>query len=289
MMQGCPVCHHYENKILHDKARNGVRVNNVVCKKCGFVYIHPRISDTDNESKYLSGNYFNEVFTQNSFEQLMKDSERTANFRFSRYFPLFEKYLLNCQRVLEIGCGTGSLLNLLAQNFSSVIGVEPSFNYANLGRSKYGLEIKNGLYESTHFEIGLFDLIVAFHVLEHISNPHNMISKMWDELKINGLLFIEVPCIEKPYNGNLDLFFWDAHIQTYSRTSLSNILKVHGFSVLEWGYSGDFLYIIVKKTDKPVAARKYLFGENWLYIYVRTRMFYYRYLINIIFGKKINK
>ncbi|MCA9976373.1 MAG: class I SAM-dependent methyltransferase, partial [Anaerolineales bacterium] len=153
-------------------------------------------------------------------------------------------------RCLEIGCGVGSFLRLMRGAGWHTQGIEPDPNYAKAGEDAYNLSIQSALYEKTSFAPDSFALIASFHVLEHVPSPKTFLHKTYQELHTDGLLFLEVPCIDRPYGGNLPRFFWSAHLYSYSFHTLTGYLQQAGFTV-EWHtFTGDFLQIIVRKT-KP--------------------------------------
>ncbi|WP_373060153.1 class I SAM-dependent methyltransferase [Gemmatimonas sp.] len=75
-------------------------------------------------------------------------------------------------RVLDVGCGTGSFLDLLrTHRGADVVGVEPNAERAQAARSR-GHSVVTGYYdESSAAELGLFDVILFADVLEHMPHP----------------------------------------------------------------------------------------------------------------------
>ncbi|MBF0613472.1 MAG: methyltransferase domain-containing protein, partial [Magnetococcales bacterium] len=74
-----------------------------------------------------------------------------------------------------------------------------------------------------------FDLILIFHVLEHIDEPSSMIQFCRERLAPNGRLVVEVP-----YGSGNFLVPWDGHgehCQFFSTASLSVLLEGRGFAV----------------------------------------------------------
>jgi hypothetical protein len=70
-----------------------------------------------------------------------------------------------------------------------------------------------------------------FHVLEHLENPGLLLE--WVKAKIgNGTIVIEVPDIEGSWEQLGLINFHFGHRSYFSITSLKNLLKLHGFSVI---------------------------------------------------------
>lgn len=89
---------------------------------------------------------------------------------------------LKCQNVLEIGSGTGTVLNALARKHPTIqfAGIEPAEELRDQGYRK-GLsreQLRNGDATNLSFANKSFDLVFAVAVLHHIPNPALAISEM---------------------------------------------------------------------------------------------------------------
>lgn len=100
-------------------------------------------------------------------------------------------------RLLEIGSGSGALLAALRERGFDVYGIEPSKAAAERSRACYGLEhIAVGTLETPASEgglaedLGAFDVIVAWHVIEHVTDLNAFLSQIRARLKPGGLLWI---------------------------------------------------------------------------------------------------
>lgn len=94
--------------------------------------------------------------------------------------------------LLEIGCGPGFMLHAFQKRGWRVLGIERSQQVAQIGRQSYGVEITTT--EIYDLDANLrFDLIVVFHVLEHIADPVTLLRECAQRLTGNGRLIIAVP------------------------------------------------------------------------------------------------
>lgn len=111
--------------------------------------------------------------------------------------------------VLEIGSGSGILLNLLSENFKDISfeGIEPfgegfsSLTYLNSLSRKNGVSIKNIGYEELSCEYK-YDLIFCINVFEHLNDWRNFLEKVSFLLKKNGKLIVLCPNYGFPYESH---------------------------------------------------------------------------------------
>src|SRR5579862_1741716 len=97
-------------------------------------------------------------------------------------------------KVLDVGCGTGSVSEVIQKmTGAQIIAIEPDVERAAAARSR-GLNAFQGfLSEDFLEEHGPFDVIVFADVLEHLSNPAEMVSLARKGLAPNGSIVASVP------------------------------------------------------------------------------------------------
>ncbi len=85
--------------------------------------------------------------------------------------PVLSK-LKSRHRVLEIGSGTGVLLELLkAQGFAELVGIEPSSAAIAAAPAHRRQWLRAGIFREEDFEPGSFDMICCFMTMEHVQDP----------------------------------------------------------------------------------------------------------------------
>jgi 2-polyprenyl-3-methyl-5-hydroxy-6-metoxy-1,4-benzoquinol methylase len=94
-------------------------------------------------------------------------------------------------RILEIGCGRGLLLKNLAQLGHECHGSERSELAAQRARKTVGLQIYTTQLEQSDLEPNSFDLVILWHVLEHLEDPEQHLSFLNHLLRPGGLLLLE--------------------------------------------------------------------------------------------------
>jgi len=95
-------------------------------------------------------------------------------------------------RMLEIGCAAGTFLHLMAERGWQVNGLELSENAARLAKSQ-GLPVYVGELETATDPSSPYDLIVGWHVFEHLHEPLRALTKFWQWSKPGGWLALSMP------------------------------------------------------------------------------------------------
>jgi SAM-dependent methyltransferase len=108
----------------------------------------------------------------------------------------------NPVRVLDVGCGTGAnLTERLAQQFpqSHFIGIDSdatSIAFANRLRIAANAQY---LVETAGDELGLFDLVIASEVIEHVEDPLAFLAFLRGRLTPTGQVVLTLPNGYGPY------------------------------------------------------------------------------------------
>ena len=93
--------------------------------------------------------------------------------------------------VLDLGCGTGFLANVLAERVGpdgKVTAVDPDKERLRIARRKYGaqlnLEFLDGSSES--FPSGPYDTVFSNHVMHWIKDKESAFWKVYENLRVGG-------------------------------------------------------------------------------------------------------
>jgi SAM-dependent methyltransferase len=100
---------------------------------------------------------------------------------------------------LDVGCGTGELMDLAAKDFDEVVGVEPSARGAAIAREK-GYKVLEGLLEEVSLEPNHYDMIAMDAVIEHVLDPIAIMRQCYDALKPGGYLGMVTVKLDGPAN-----------------------------------------------------------------------------------------
>jgi SAM-dependent methyltransferase len=140
--------------------------------------------------------------------------------------------------VLEIGAANAAFLEL-AQNAvpaSRYAAIEPDQN-TRPDRDRLSWLTQYDEIEEARAGGERFDLVMLFHVFEHIPEPDVFLAEARSLLAEGGSLLIEVPCLHDPLltlyeNADYQAFYFQRqHPFVYSAPSLERVLKHSGFVV----------------------------------------------------------
>lgn len=97
--------------------------------------------------------------------------------------------------VLEVGCGTGLVLERIREFARSAKGVDPSPGMLTKAQER-GLDVVEGSATSLPFPDQSFDLVCSFKVLPHVPEIERALSEMSRVLRSTGVLLAEFynPC-----------------------------------------------------------------------------------------------
>ena len=159
-------------------------------------------------------------------------------------------------RILDIGCGNGSLTSIWAKQGHQVIGIEASESGVKFARQKHtNCEFVLGsVYDPVpHNFKNFFDIVISAEVIEHLYYPKQLAQYARQCLKPHGQLIVSTPYhgywknLILAASGKMDRHFtalWDdGHIKFFSVNTLSNLLREEGFSNLKFNFAGRFPYL----------------------------------------------
>jgi len=106
------------------------------------------------------------------------------------------KHLKSTDKVLEIGCGTGSTAVRMADQVSSWTGSDISDEMINIAKSKMAIGDANFVVSDADADFidAPFDTVTAFHILHLVPDPKNTIANLYAQLKPGGLFISKTVC-----------------------------------------------------------------------------------------------
>lgn len=105
--------------------------------------------------------------------------------------------------VLELGCGEGRGVELLAPLGTSYIGIDKIKDVIDRLKSKFpDYEFKSGTFPPFPFEDNTFDTIITFQVIEHVKEDEAFVMEIHRVLKPGGVALITTPNIKMTLSRN---------------------------------------------------------------------------------------
>lgn len=246
-----PVHQHY----LMNSEEKAILINRgdldlVNCKRCSFI--------------------FNSSF---DFSKLNYNSDYNNSQAFSPFFQKYTKdlasYIIDKKRassrtVVEIGCGKGDFLRLLIESDDSLIGYgfDPSFeedednNTSNNNRLSFIKDFYGPKYANVEA-----DIIVCRHVIEHISNPGELLQPIKEAIKNapNAQIYFETPCVEWILKNNIICDFFYEHCSYFTKASLCTAFIENGFKInnIEHVFGEQYLLLEASPGNSMILPRNY--------------------------------
>lgn len=193
------------------------------CNNCRLVYLSSdaHIQDGHYEASGMHGD------APPSMEAWLRDAEPDDQRRFRMLQPL----LVN-KTLLDFGCGAGGFLNLAKPVASEVAGVELEKRVSEHWGAR--LAVHSGLDKVDK----KFDVVTAFHVVEHLNDPREVLRQLGHRLAPGGRLVVEVPSADDALltlyeNDEFQRFtYWSQHLFLFNIQTLQMLVQQAGLRLL---------------------------------------------------------
>jgi 2-polyprenyl-3-methyl-5-hydroxy-6-metoxy-1,4-benzoquinol methylase len=169
---------------------NEMHIGQARCAGCGLVMAQPQATD-DELTVYYADAYYEQHYVD-------PDAHWSDNVRdYERYeIPLIERLWSGFEppaggSLAEFGCGRGSLLTTMKARGFRVKGCDLSTSAVAFCRSK-GLDVVEGPDVAGD---EAFDCVVAFQVIEHVTDPRAFMRRMVERTKPGGIIVVTTESI----------------------------------------------------------------------------------------------
>lgn len=191
-------------------------------------------------TKVAKNNFYDEYHQKNDnyFEIISKNNftyfyiQKALSFVFSKKKPT---------KVLDIGCGVGTIGFYLTSLGSDVVGFDVSpraiaiaNNYKKISKIEsitfFNKDVQKSKYSSD------FELVICTEVIEHLEKDTEMLKTIHSSLSKGSYLLLSTPSINAPLfrMGMLKKFDDEVgHLRRYSPNELKKMIESAGFSVLK--------------------------------------------------------
>lgn len=217
-MPRCPICSYEKHSEIGDNPDfPDSKVLN--CGSCGFMWTYPGPSQLFLDQVY-SKQYRRETDSWKPTQKFLTNMGCRAAAQKS-FIQEYANVKLHGARVLDVGCGLGSLLNEFAGLANGLTGFEPGARMLALARSYLpsDAQLYAEMFTPGKFQENIFDLVIASHVLEHVAEPISFLSELFRIVRRDGgVVFLEVPhetrqsveeIVNAKHTGAMHLLFFD--------------------------------------------------------------------------------
>jgi len=217
----CPTCQN--SRFTKELAKDHLTL--VRCKKCDLVYTNPIFDE----------GHYKETYRSSEYQEIVKDlGESSHEYRLERFGNeriSIMKNLLPSGKVikyLDIGCSTGFVVEAAVKSGWKATGIDLNPSAIEFGLSR-GLDLINCSLEDTTFPRNSFDAISLFDVIEHVTNPRDILRQATDLLKPGGIVFLYVPNYDSASRilmGREAHFIWPTHhLNYYTPKTISDLIE----------------------------------------------------------------
>ena len=219
----CYLCDHRGFRIRNGTVRDDASLKVRECSNCGLV--------TLSSLQHISAGHYENSGMHGDHLPSIESWLRTTDQDDQRRFEMLKPALVN-RRLPDFGCGAAGFLRKAQSLAAEVTGIEPENRVHEFWKDRIAL--RADLEQAS----GEYDLITAFHVVEHLQDPRGKLKELAARLGNKGRLVIEVPSSEDAlltlYNS--DAFqrftYWSQHLFLFNAETLRRLAVQAGLRVV---------------------------------------------------------
>lgn len=254
----CPICSTPKKKAAFEIKINGFE--HLRCQVCDNIYVTPRLKDEYIWKQYGRPSY------QYMFQHLIEDT-----IAFRKNVIATGKYQWVTKRLpshgnktlLDIGSGLGENLAVYKEHGWDVVGIEFNEYASKRSRELFGVSVLNEPIEKAKLPRQYFDLISMWGVLEHLTNPIDVLGSILQHLAPGGSLVFMTPqfdCLTTSFlkehpelaNRHLD---GDKHITVFTRKGVEFLARKMNLEIVDIVTRGLDLTTILEYVENEKETR----------------------------------
>lgn len=255
-MGKCYICESVKFSKRSGSVRDNKNLNILECDNCGLVFL-------DKQDHINNQLYEDSGMHQSSCS--MDEWTKNTDWDDQRRFNILKSSLVN-KNLLDFGCGNANFLSKSKSICAQVSGIELEKRVIEHWKNRIKI-----FQNISDFSDNSFDIITAFHVVEHLLDPIKTLKDLRSKLKEGGTLIIEVPSSQ---DALLTLYeceqfqnftYWSKHLYLFNQFTLEKLSTKSGFKVDTIKYYqrypiSNHLYWLSK--GKPGGHTKWSFMDN---------------------------
>jgi 2-polyprenyl-3-methyl-5-hydroxy-6-metoxy-1,4-benzoquinol methylase len=213
-VRACPLCG--SNKLIRLSGYRAARLAR--CTSCRLVF-----ADTEPSVDELTEHY-----TQ--YDRDAPVSAITVD-RYHELLSSLEQYRKG-NRLLDFGSGSGAFLEVARDRGWHPHGVE--FGAAAALCAAKGFQVHEGPLGADHFPSKHFDVVAAFEVVEHLTDPRGELASMARSIRPGGVLYVTTPNFNSLSRRLLRkrwrIISYPEHLNYFTAATLTRMVEESGFT-----------------------------------------------------------
>ena len=174
-------------------------------------------------------------------------------------------------QLMDVGCGPGWLMEHLRGLGWECLGIEvadDACEYLHARRLSYA-------YDTHIAPDDCFDVVVSYHVLEHLQSPECTVAQLRRKLRKDGWFIVGTPDFASPcakrFGDKYRMLHDPTHISLFTLDSMYRFLRDHGFTVHDVQYPFPDRYATPETTQRWLDTSKVSppWPGNWMTFYAK--------------------
>lgn len=160
------------------------------------------------------------------------------------------------KRILDVGCGEGTLLEILRKQNNEVFGVDASESGINKCQcKKLSCYLIDSSRQHLPFNDDCFDVVICLETMEHMENPYHCLREIKRVLKEEGLFLVSIP--------NPKMIHPKCYPALFTLKGFKEFLKINDFNIRGikgWGQALMLNKLLHRHKDKNGRLNKFIYG-----------------------------
>ena len=190
------------------------------CTTCGFI----QCTDLEEVVKFYED-------LEDPEYETTRHERKSQEKRLVRFFSRYKRQ----GRLLDIGAGSGIMIEAAIEKGYDSIGIEPS-KWLQKKAMELKLPVFQGLFPHTQIK-GPFDVITLIDVLEHVREPGRLLGDIHKELRPDGIFVLVTPDVNSFAAKIFGHRWWHyrfAHLGYFTKITLTLLLEKTGFDIIKF-------------------------------------------------------
>lgn len=267
----CPLCDNSKSTLLYNRDRYGIKINTVICDRCGLLRSDPYYTQSTLNKYYQ--NEYRLIYTnsQKATDEFFEDEINTGK-NILKFISKSVNIDFTNMKVYEIGAGAGGILIPFKEIGADVYGCDLGSEYIEYGIKK-GINMVHG-NSSTLKQFGKADLIILNHVLEHFREPVQELGEILSLLNDGGYIYISVPGVKSHLlsYGTFKKYLQNAHAFHFTLATLNMLMMKFDYGLVIGNEKVQSLFTkkeSIKMKDNILILKLFIFTSIYLpFIYI---------------------